>query len=85
MLIYARNKRKFTQYVKYAELWQSVSILCLYAAFLCDILLIVIVIAFFIRNHKTMQAMLVAFISMNTSGIPQVKANSIGEHFPLFL
>ena len=29
-----------------------------------------------------MQAMLVAFISMNTSGIPPVKANAIGRTFP---
>ena len=38
---YARNKRKFTQYLKYTEIWQSVSVICSYAAFLCDILLIV--------------------------------------------
>ena len=30
---YIQNQRKFTQYLKYAELWQSTSILCLYAAF----------------------------------------------------
>ena len=38
---YARNKRKFTQCLKYAEIWQSASVICLYAAFLCGILLIV--------------------------------------------
>ena len=37
---YARNKRKFIQYLKYAETWQSASVICSYAAFLCDILLI---------------------------------------------
>ena len=79
---YARNQRKFTQYLKYAELWQSMSILCLYAAFLCNILLIVTFVAFFIRYCKTMQAMLVAFISMNMSGIPPTKANLIGRTFP---
>ena len=31
---YVLNKRKFLQYVKYAETWQSTSIICLYAAFL---------------------------------------------------
>ena len=31
---YVRNKRKFLQYLKYAETWQSTSIICSYAAFL---------------------------------------------------
>ena len=35
---YARNKRKFIQYLKYAEIWQSASVICSYTAFLCDIL-----------------------------------------------
>ena len=82
---YARNKRKFIQYLKYAEIWQSASVICLYAAFLCYILLIVMFIIFFIKYRKTMQAMLAAFISMNTSGIPPTKANLIVEHSPLFL
>ena len=51
---YSRNKRKPIQYLKYAELWQSASVICLYAAFLCDILLIVTFIIFFIQYHKTM-------------------------------
>ena len=79
---YARNKRKFTQYLKYAEIWQSASVICLYAAFPCDILLIVTFITLFIKYHKTMQAMLAAFISTNTSGIPPTKANPIGRTFP---
>ena len=79
---YARNKRKFIQYLKYAEIWQSVSIICLYAAFLCDTLLIVTFIVFFLKYHKTMQAMLAAFISTNTSGIPPTKAYPIGRMFP---
>ena len=58
------------------------SVICSYAAFLCDILLIVTFIAFFIKYHKTMQAMLTAFISMNMSGIPPTKANPIGRTFP---
>ena len=40
---YARNKRKLIQYLKYADLWQSALVICLYAAFLCDILLIVMI------------------------------------------
>ena len=81
---YDRNKRKFIQYLKYAEIWQYVSLICSYAAFLCDILLTVTCIVFFIKYHKTMQAMLAAFISMNTSGIPPTKANRIGRTFPSF-
>ena len=79
---YARNKRKFIQYLKYAEIWQSTSLICSYAAFLCDILLIVMFIIFFIKYCKTMKAMLAAFISTNTSGIPPTKANPIDRTFP---
>ena len=78
---YARNKRKFIQYLKYAETWQSPSVICSYAAFLCDILLIVTFIVFFLKYCKTMQAMLAAFVSMNTSGIPPTKANPISRTF----
>ena len=46
---YVQNKRKFLQYLKYAETWQSTSVICLYAAFLCDILFIVTFIAFFLK------------------------------------
>ena len=52
--------------------------------FLCDILLIVTFIAFFLKYHKTMQAKLAAFITTNTSGIPPTKANPIGRMFPPF-
>ena len=79
---YARNKRKFIQYLKYTELWQSASVICLYAAFLCDILLIVTFIIFFIKYCKTVQAMLAVFINKNMSGIPPIKANPIGRMFP---
>ena len=79
---YARNKRKFIQYLKYAETWQSTSVICSNAAFLCYILLIVTFIIFFLKYHKTMQAMLAAFISKITSGIPPAKANTIGRMFP---
>ena len=79
---YATNKRKFIQYLRYAEIWHSASVICSYAAFLCDILLIVMFIIFFLKYRKTMQAMLAAFISMNTSGIPPTKDNQIGRTFP---
>ena len=79
---YVWDKRKFLQYLKYTETWQSASVICLYAVFLCDILLIVTFITFFLKYHKTMQAMLAAFITMNTSGIPPTKANSISRTFP---
>ena len=82
---YVQNKRNFLQYLKYAETWQSASGICSYIAFLCDILLIVMFIAFFLKYHKTMQAMLAAFITTNTSGIPPTKANPIGRTFPLSL
>ena len=58
------------------------SVICSYTAFLCDIFLIVTFIIFFIKYGKTMQAMLAAFISTNTSGIPSTKANPIGRTFP---
>ena len=48
---YVQNKRKFLQYLKYAETWQSTSVICSYAAFLCDILLIVTFIAFFPQDN----------------------------------
>ena len=79
---YVRNKRKFIQYFKYAETWQSASVICSHAAFLCDILLIVMFIIFFLKYHKTMQAMLAAFISMNMTGIPPTKATLIGRMLP---
>ena len=82
---YARNKRKFIKCLKYAETWQSTSVICLYAAFPCDILLIVMFIVFFLKYCKTMQAMLAAFISTNMSGIHPTKANPIGRTLPLFL
>ena len=80
---YVQNKRKFLQYLKYAETWKSASVICLYAAFLCDILLIATFIAFFLKYHKTMQAILAVFITTNISGIPPSKANPIGRTFPL--
>ena len=79
---YVQNKMKFLQYLKYTETWQSISVTCSYTAFLCDILLIVMFIAFFLKYCKTMQAMLAAFITTNMSGIPSTKANPISRAFP---
>ena len=42
-----RNKEKISEYIKYAENWQVLSIICSYAAMACDVLLIVIMIVFF--------------------------------------
>ena len=68
----------------YAQMWQVLSVIFSYTAFTCDIILVITLIVFFIRYQKTMQAMLTAFISMNTSnsGIPSAKANSISRTFP---
>ena len=79
---YVLNKRKFLQYLKYSETWQSTSVICSYTAFLCDILLIVTFITFFLKYCKRMQAMLAAFITTNTSGIPPSKVNPIGRMCP---
>ena len=56
-----------------------------YMAFICDIILVITLIIFFIRYRKMMQAMLTAFITTNMShsGIPSTKANSISRTFPL--
>ena len=74
---FVQNKRKFLQYLTFAETWQSVSVICSYAAFLFDILLVVTFMAFFLKYQKAMQAILAAFITMNTTGITPSKANPI--------
>ena len=79
---YVQNERKFLQYLKYAETWQSALVICSYTAFLCDILFIVTFITFFLKYCKTMQVMLAAFITMNMTGIPPSKANPIGKNVP---
>ena len=61
-----KNKEKISQYIKYAENWQVVSVICSYTAMACDVLLIIVMIAFLLKYCKTMQAMLAAFIQMNT-------------------
>ena len=81
---YVRNKQKLSEYICYAQLWQVLSVIFSYVAFTCDIILVITLIVFFIRYQKAMQAMLMAFITMNmsNSGIPSAKANSLSRTFP---
>ena len=81
---YIRNKQKLSEYMHYAQMWQVLLVIFSYAAFTCDIILLVTLIVFFIRYQKTMQAMLTAFITMNmsNSGISSAKANPISRTFP---
>ena len=81
---YVRNKQKLLEYLCYAQMWQVLLVIFSYAAFTCNIILVLTLIIFFIRYQKTMQAMLMAFITTNTnnSGIPSTKANPISRTFP---
>ena len=64
---YIRNIQKVSEYISYAQMWQVLSVILSYAAFTCDIILVITLIVFFIRYQKTMQAMLMAFITTHTS------------------
>ena len=79
-----KNKEKISQYIKYTENWQVASVRCSYAAMACDVLLIVAMIAFLLKYHKTMQAMLAAFLQTNTknTAIQSVQADQIGRTYP---
>ena len=46
---YARNKQKLSEYIHYAQMWQVLSVIFSYAAFICDILLVITLIVFFIK------------------------------------
>ena len=84
---YVRNKQKLLEYICYAQMWQVLLVIFSNAAFICGIILVLTLIVFFIRYQKTMQAMLMAFITtnMSNSGIPSAKGNSISRTFqPLF-
>ena len=50
----------------------------------CDILLIVAMIVFLVKYHKTVQVMLAAFLQTNikTSGLQSVQADLIGRTYP---
>ena len=82
-----KNKEKILQYIKYAENWQVTSVMCSYTVIACDVLLIVAMIVFLLKYHKTMQAMLTAFLQMNTknTGIQSVQADQIGRTYQLLL
>ena len=69
-----QNKEKISEYMKYAENWQVISVICSYTAMACDILLIIAMIVFLLKYRKTMQVMLAAFLQMNTknTGIQSV-------------
>ena len=79
-----KNKEKISQYIKYAENWQVASVICSYTAMACDELLIVAMITFLFKYRKTMQAMLTAFLQINTknTGIQSVQADQIGRTYP---
>ena len=79
-----KNKENISQYIKYAENWQVASVICSYTAMACDVLLIVTMIVFLLKYHKTMQVMLTAFLQMNTknTGIQSVQADQIGRTYP---
>ena len=80
-----KNKEKISQYIKYAENWQVVSVICSYTVMPCIVLLIVAMTVFLLKYHKTMQVMLAAFLQMNTknTGIQSVQADQIGRTYPL--
>ena len=44
---YVRDKKKFSEYICYAQMWQVLSVI-FYAAFTCDIVLVITLIVFFI-------------------------------------
>ena len=79
-----RNKEKIPQYIKYAENWQVASVICSYMVMACDVLLIVAMIVFLLKYHKTMQAMLADFLQTNTknTGIQSAQADPIGRIYP---
>ena len=79
-----RNKEKILQYIKYAENWQVASVMCSYTVMACDVLLIIAMIIFLLKYRKTMQAVLTAFLQMNTKNtcIQSVQADQIGRTYP---
>ena len=83
-LDFNKNIKKISQYIKYTENWQVVSVICSYMAMACDVLLIVAMIFFLFKYRKTMQVMLIAFLQINTknTGIQSVQADQIGRTYP---
>ena len=60
------------------------SVMCSYTVMACDVLLIIVMIVYLLKYHKTMQAMLAGFLQMNTknTGIQSVQADQIGRTYP---
>ena len=79
-----QNKERISEYIKYAENWQVILVICSYTAMECDVLLIVAMIVFFLKYRKTMQVMFAAFLQTNTKnpGIQSVQADQIGRTYP---
>ena len=79
-----KNKEKISQHIKYAQNWQVVSVMCSYMVTACDVILTIAMIVFLLKYCKTMQAMLAAFLQMNTknTGIQSVQADQIGRTYP---
>ena len=46
---YVRNKQKLSEYIHYAQNWQVLLVMCSYAAFICNILLVITLIIVFIK------------------------------------
>ena len=79
-----QNKEKISEYIKYAENWQIISVICSYHAMACDILFIVAMIVFLLKYQRTMQVMLAVFLQTNTknTGIHSVQADQTGRTYP---
>ena len=79
-----KNKEKISQFIKYVENWQVMSVICSYTVMACDVLLIIAMIVFLLKYRKTMQVMLAAFLQMNTknTSIQSVQADQIGRIYP---
>ena len=79
-----KNKEKILQYIKYTENWQVASVMCSFMVIACDVILIIAMIVFLLKYRKTMQAMLAAFLQMNTknTGIQSVQVDQIGRTYP---
>ena len=83
-LDFNKNKENISQYIKYTENWQVASVICSYTVMTCDVLLIIAMIVFLLKYHKTMQVMLTAILQINTknTGIQSVQADQIGRTYP---
>ena len=79
-----KNKEKISQYIKYAENWQVVSVICSYMVMACNVLLTVAMIIFLLKYRETIQVMLTAFlqIDMKNTGIQSVQADQTDRTYP---